>query len=131
MGKLSWRDRHGDSGTCVRCLEVQDMALLDRIFWCESCRGRAMRRATLIGRIFAVTVTTLLVLWITLVVQPDRELILSAWIVAVGASFYLAMRISREIAYGAMRLLNRRAVEAVPPAHAPKAEQPRDEEEEA
>lgn len=128
MGKLSWRDRHGETGTCVRCLEVQDMALIDRIFWCESCRARAMRRATRIGRVVAFTLTTLLILWIALVVQPARDLILSAWIVAIAAAFYLAMRISREVAYGAMRLMNRRAVEAVPPSQLPERED-RDEEE--
>jgi bacteriorhodopsin len=128
VGKLSWRDRHGDSGTCIRCLEVKDMAVLDRLFWCEQCRERAMRRATRIGRIFAMAVTLLLVLWIAVFVQPDRDLILSAWVVAIAAMFYLSMRISREVAYGSMRLLNRRAVEAVPPSQLPGRPEPNDEE---
>jgi hypothetical protein len=129
VGKLSWRDRHGESGTCVRCLEVKDMAVLDRIFWCDSCRERAMRRAAWIGRAIGFTLTLLLVLWIAVFVQPDRDLILSAWVVAIAAMFYLLQRISREIAYGGMRLLNRRAIEAVPPADLPDKEERRDEEE--
>jgi hypothetical protein len=105
------------------------MAVLDRTFWCESCRKRAMGRATLIGRLIASALTALLVLWIVVFVQPSRDLILSAWLVAVGTGFYLTMRISREIAYGAMRMLNRRAVEAVPPAQLPEAKEPKDGEE--
>jgi hypothetical protein len=113
----------------VRCLEVKDMAVLDRMFWCESCRARAMARASLIGRGVGFALTALLVVWIAVFVQPSRDLILSAWLVAVAAMFYLLQRISREVAYGAMRLLNRRAIEAVPPSQLPQGRERKDEEE--
>jgi hypothetical protein len=128
VGKLSGHDRHGETGTCVRCLEVKDLALLDRLFWCDVCRRRALLRATRLGRAVGFAVTLLLALWIALVVQPARDLILGGWAAAVIAAFYLSVRITREVGYGVMRLLNRRAVEAVPPA-LPEEREPREGEE--
>jgi hypothetical protein len=112
---LNWRERHGEQATCVRCLEVKDTSTLDRLFWCEACRERAIRRATRIGWGIGAAVAAVLAAWIFLVVQPSRDLILGGWIAIVVAAFYLASRISREVGYGAMRFRNRRAVDAVPP----------------
>ena len=88
---------------------------LDRLFWCEACRRRGLARSARIGWTVGVGLTTLLVLWIWLVVRPDRDFILAGWIACVVAVFYLAGRIARELGYGVMRLRNRRAAEAMPP----------------
>jgi hypothetical protein len=116
---LNWRDRHGESATCVRCLEVRDISELDRLFWCDDCRTRALTRAARWGWGAGTLVAGLLGGWIFLVLQPSRELILGGWIAIVVAAFYLAARIVREVVYGSLRFANRRAVEAVPPLDPP------------
>lgn len=116
---MSWQERHGEKATCVRCLEVREATSLDRLFWCEACRERGLRRAAAWGWLAGALVAGLLTLWIVVFVRPSRNLILGGWIATVVAAFWLAARIAREIGYGAMRVRNRRAVEAMPPADRP------------
>lgn len=114
MAGLSWKDRHGEAATCVRCLEVKDTAELDRLFWCQRCQERARRRAARWGWGVGALVAAGLAAWVYLVVQP--VLLPGGWIGILAAALYLAHRIVREGVYGAMRLRNCRAVDAQPPA---------------
>ena len=115
--KPGWRDLHGQSATCVRCLEVKDTSELDRLLWCERCRERARARAGRWGWGVAGAVTALLGLWVWLWVRP--ELLVGGWLGILAAALWLGARLSREVGYAAMRLRNRGAVEAVPPETAP------------
>ena len=114
-GKISWRDRAPDDLTCVRCLEERSKEELDRLLWCEECLERAGRRANRIGWLSGGVIALLLALYIWLVIQPDLSLIPALWGATLAVAFYLGGRVAREIAYGVMRLRNRRAVEARPP----------------
>jgi len=111
----------------VRCLEVKDTGTLDRLFWCEQCRAKAMRRSARVGWLIGGVLTALLAVWIFTAVQPTR--LLGGWIGILAAAFYLTARMVREIGYGAMRLMNRRAVEAVPPSNLPEQREQRPEDE--
>jgi hypothetical protein len=102
--------------TCVRCLEELPKEELDRLLWCEECVARAGRRANLVGWVSGAVIAGLLALWIWFVIQPDLSLIPALWGATLAVAFYLGGRVSREIAYGVMRVRNRRAVEARPPS---------------
>lgn len=101
--------------TCIRCLEVRPTEELDRLLWCEECLERAGRRANRIGWISGGVIALVLALWIWFVIRPDLSLIPALWGATLAVAFYLGGRVSREIAYGVMRLRNQRAVEARPP----------------
>lgn len=118
MSSVNWRDRFGDTGTCVRCLRTRDITDLDRLFWCEECCERARARAARGGWMAGGASAAVLALWIWLVIRPST-LILGGWIASVVAAFWLVSRIARELHYGVARYRNRRAVEAVPPADVP------------
>ena len=111
---MSWRERFPEEVTCVRCLEVREVAELDRLLWCDECKARARRRAGKIGWLVGVLAGAVLALWIWLWVQPS-DLILGGWIGVVVAALYLSARAGREIAYGVMRFRNRKAIDATPP----------------
>ena len=108
------RDRVHNPITCVRCLEVLDYSDVDRLMWCEPCRDRARRRAGVWGWGTGLLMGTGLAIWIWLVVQPS-DLVIGGWIATVVAALWIGAKVAREMAYGTMRFLNRRAVEAVPP----------------
>ncbi len=108
------RDRIHNPVTCVRCLTVLDYTDVDRLMWCEECRAAAKRRAGWWGWLFGLLMGAALAAWIWLVVQPS-DLVIGGWIATVVAALWIGGKVAREIAYGTMRFMNRRAVEAVPP----------------
>ena len=110
----AWKSRFPDLATCIRCLEEKDVEEMDRLLWCESCQEAARQRATLWGWGFGGLLAALLGLWIWLVMQPT-QLIIGGWIATVAAALWIGSRVGREVAYGVLRLSNRKAAEAVPP----------------
>ena len=108
------RDRIHTPVTCVRCLEVRDQTDVDRLMWCVPCRESARARAGRVGWLAGAVLGAGLALWIWLVVQPSN-LVIGGWIATVVAALWIGGKVAREIAYGTMRFMNRRAVEAVPP----------------
>ncbi len=111
---VTWGDRYPDQVTCVRCLIVKGQSELDRLLWCEDCRGLAQARALDRGWWVGLVVAAGLAAYIWLVVEPSRAL-MGAWVGVTLASFYLAARMTKELLYGVQRLRNARATEAVPP----------------
>jgi hypothetical protein len=111
----TWRDRFpDDTATCVRCLEVKDLMELDRLLWCEDCRWHARERAAWWGWAQGLAFGALVAAYVFLVVRPT-DLVMGGWIATVVAAVWIGARIGREIAYGVMRFLGTRAVEAAPP----------------
>lgn len=117
--KVHWRERFPEDVTCVRCLEVKPIEELDRLLWCRECQAAARRRATRWGWTAGVALTVVLALYIWFVIQPDLSLIPTGWAATLAVALYLGGRVARELIYGTERLMNRRAVEAVPPAQPP------------
>lgn len=113
---MTWREPDPEEVTCVRCLGVKARRDLDRLLWCDDCCDAARRHATATGWKVGAGLTVVLSVWIWLVIQPS-DLVIGGWIGSVLAAFYVSARVVREILYGAMRVGNRPAVEAVPPAH--------------
>lgn len=112
--RASWRDVYPEEVTCIRCLEVKDLMVLDRLLWCDACRFRARERAAwwgwLGGLIFAAGVA----IYIWTAIRPT-DLIIGAWIATLAAAVWIGSKVCREIAYGVMRFRNSRAVDAFPP----------------
>lgn len=108
------RDRIHNPVTCVRCLQVVDQSDTDRLMWCPTCREVAKARAGRWGWLVGALVAGALGLWIWLVIEPS-DLVIGGWVATVVAALWIGGRVAREIAYGTMRFMNRRAVEAVPP----------------
>lgn len=99
----------------MRCLRVHDLMALDRLLWCDRCRQRARDRAGwwgwAAGAVFGAGVAT----YIWAVIRPS-DLVITGWIGTVVAAVWIGSKVAREIIYGAMRLRNARAADAVPPA---------------
>jgi hypothetical protein len=112
--RVSWRDRYPDEVTCVRCLEVYDQMLLDRMLWCEDCRKRARRRAARWGWVGGFAFGAFLAGWVWFVVRPT-DLVVGGWVATLVAAVWIGQKVAREFIYGGMRFRNARAVEAVPP----------------
>ena len=115
--RSTWRDRYPDEVTCVRCLEVHDQMLLDRILWCDGCRRRARNRAAWWGWLGGLGFGLSVAAYVWVVIRPT-DLVIGGWLATVVAAIWIGQKISRELVYGTMRLRNARAVDAVPPAAA-------------
>lgn len=112
--RVSWRDRYPDEVTCVRCLEVHDQMLLDRLLWCDDCRRKARTRASWWGWLAGLGFGLVVAAYVWLVIQPS-DLVIGGWIATLVAAVWIGQKVARELVYGAMRFKNARAVEAVPP----------------
>ena len=112
--KVSWRDRYPDEVTCVRCLEVYDQPMLDRLLWCEKCRLRARTRASWLGWLGGLAFAGACGLYVWFVIVPT-DLVIGGWLGTLVAAAWIGQKVAREMIYGGMRFLNARAVEAVPP----------------
>jgi len=112
---VSWRDRYPDEVTCVRCLEVYDQVLLDRLLWCADCRFRARNRAAWWGWLAGCAFGLGVAAYIWYVIRPT-DLVVGGWVATIVAAMWIGQKVAREIVYGAMRFLNARAIDAVPPS---------------
>lgn len=112
--ETDWSHRLPEEVVCVRCLRPTPASDLDRLLWCPECVEAARSRATRIGWMSGGALTLLLALYIWFGIQPDLSLIPTGWALTLVVAFYLGGRIARELAFGIMRLQNRRAVEATP-----------------
>ncbi len=112
---FSWSDRFPEEElTCVRCLESKPKPEFDRLLWCESCRTQARARAARIGWVGGAVMTLIICGYLWATIRPSG-LIPQLWLGALVAVFWLGARFVREIAFGAMRYRNDKAVEARPP----------------
>ncbi len=111
---VSWRDRYPGEVTCVRCLEVYDQMVLDRMLWCENCRLKARNRAGWWGWAGGFAFALACAAYVWFVVQPT-DLVIGGWLGTLVAAVWIGQKVAREIIYGGMRFKNARAVEAVPP----------------
>ena len=109
-----WRDRYPDEITCVRCLEVQDQMYLDRLLWCDRCRSLARNRAGWWGWVGGWIFGAGLAAYIWIFIRPT-SLVIGGWFGTVAMGIWLGAKAGREIAYGVIRFVNARAVEAIPP----------------
>jgi len=87
---------------------------MDRLLWCEECRGVARKRSGMWGWGVGAVLAVSLALWIWLYIQPS-DLVIGGWIATVVAALWIGARVGREIAYGVIRFNNQKAAEAVPP----------------
>lgn len=109
-----WRDRYPDEITCVRCLEVHDQMYLDRLLWCDRCRSLARNRAGWWGWVGGWSFGLGIAGYIWIFIRPT-DLVIGGWFGTVAMGIWLGTRVCRELAYGVIRFMNARAVEASPP----------------
>ncbi|MGY8776794.1 MAG: hypothetical protein ACKVIN_01595 [Longimicrobiales bacterium] len=110
---VSWRDRYPTEVTCVRCLEVHDQMELDRMLWCDTCRRKARARAAWWGWLGGLLFTAGMGVYVWFTVRPT-DLVVGGWMATMIAAIWIGQKVAREFAYGGMRFLNARAVEALP-----------------
>ena len=109
--KGTWRDRYPEEvATCVRCLEVKDVMEMDRLLWCDECRSVARERAIWWGWGMGIGFAALVAAYVMLVIEPS-DLVIGGWAATVVAAIWIGAKIGRELAYGAMRFSNRKAVD--------------------
>jgi len=113
--RVSWRDRYPDEVTCVRCLEVYDQMLLDRMLWCDDCRMKARNRAAWWGWLGGLGFGVVVGIYVWFVIRPT-DLVIGGWLATLVAAVWIGQKVARELVYGGMRFKNARAVEAVPPS---------------
>lgn len=87
------------SGTCRSCGEPKPQAELDHHYWCEECRGELHRRIRGRAHVVALLVVLPFAVWI-LVQGRFGYLPLYAWLLPLGAAYYLGFRIGREALKG-------------------------------
>lgn len=92
------------SGTCRSCGEGKPQAELDHHYWCEDCRAALHRRIRGRAHVVALLVVLPFAAWI-LVEWVGAEggfgyLPLYAWLLPLGAAYYLGFRIGREALKG-------------------------------
>jgi len=87
---------------CASCEELYPHSDLDRQLWCPSCRDALGRRVRWGRHGAALVVTVPFALWI-LVEGRFGVLPLWAWLVPLGAAYYLGYRIGREVMRGYVR----------------------------
>ena len=109
----TWRDRYPHEVTCIRCLETQDQAYLDRMLWCDRCRVRARNRASWWGWLGGVLFGAGVALYVWTVIRPT--VVIGGWVGTVVAAIWIGSKVAREFVYGVMRFRNAKAVDAVPP----------------
>lgn len=103
-----------DEDICVRCLQPNARADLDRMLWCDACAEAVSKRATSRGWMIGLATAVILTLWIWLFVQPSN-LVIGGWVGTVLAAFYVTARVAREVLLAAARMRNRPVDGAVPP----------------
>ena len=113
-GGPDWRDRYPDEITCVRCLEEHDQMYLDRLLWCDRCRSLARNRAVSWGWVGGWIFGLFIAGYIWIFIRPT-DLVIGGWFGTVAMAIWLGSRMFRELAYGVIRFMNARAVEASPP----------------
>ncbi len=101
--------------TCVRCLKEVPMDDTDRLFWCEGCQDLARARAVRRGFMVGAALSVILFLYIWLIIQPARDLIMGGWIATEVAAFWIGSRVASEAFHGVERAQNRAALEAETP----------------
>lgn len=116
--RVTWRDRYPDEVTCIRCLEVHDKMFLDRLLWCDDCRARARERAAWWGWLGGVLFGAGVAAYVWFVIRPT-DLVIGGWAGTVVAAVWIGQKVAREFSYGAMRMKNAPAVDALPPTATP------------
>ncbi len=102
MSEPQRQDLHFQGTDCHGCGEVFPKSELDDHHWCPGCGPRLRRRMTLWRHGIALAITLPFGIWI---LQLERLEFLpqAAWLLPLGAAYYLGYRIGREVVKGYSR----------------------------
>ncbi|MDP2481028.1 MAG: hypothetical protein Q8W51_00530 [Candidatus Palauibacterales bacterium] len=92
-----------DHQPCASCRELYPHNDLDRQLWCPSCREDLGRRVRWGRHAAALLVTLPFAVWI-LLEGRSGVLPMWAWLLPLGAAYYLGYRIGREVMRGYVRV---------------------------
>ena len=92
-----------DHKPCASCRELYPHSDLDRQLWCPSCREDLGRRVQWGRHAAALLVTLPFAVWI-LLEGRSGVLPMWAWLLPLGAAYYLGYRIGREVMRGYVRV---------------------------
>lgn len=90
-----------DERACRSCQALYPSSDLDRYLWCPRCRQAVQRRAAVWSRTFGVLSSLGVGLYVVLVVNPQRFLILTVPILVI--TYVLTARIAWEVVRGYYR----------------------------
>lgn len=92
---------------CASCRELRVREELDERLWCPGCREALDRKRRLWSHGAAVGITVPFAVWV-FAVRTTEVISPVAWLLPLGASYYLGWRIGKELAKGWVRLTRRR-----------------------
>lgn len=107
-----WPQSEGDA-SCRECGASQSRDDLDVYGWCPACTASLRKRTVWASHIIAVLIVLPFAIWI-LIGGRSGYFPAYAWLLPLGAAYYLGLRIGRELAKGYLRW--RRSKDAVPDA---------------
>jgi hypothetical protein len=94
---------HAERQPCASCRDLYPHSDLDRQLWCPACRAELGRRVRWGRHAAALLVTIPFAIWILL---EGRGGVLPtwAWLLPLGAAYFLGYRIGREVMRGYVRV---------------------------
>lgn len=107
-----WPQSEGDA-TCRECGAARSREDLDVYGWCPACTAALRKRTVRASHIIALLIVLPFATWI-LIGGRSGYFPLYAWLLPLGAAYYLGLRIGRELARGYLRW--RRSKDSVPDA---------------
>lgn len=91
---------------CVACRELYPHSALDQQLWCPPCRDALETKMTRVSHLTALLVTVPFGIWVLLEASSE-VLSIWAWVMPLGAAYYLGYRIGRELVKGWVQLRSR------------------------
>lgn len=99
---MSVQPLHFAGERCQVCGREGPPDSLDEYRWCPECQGRLDRRIRWGKHLMALLVVAPFAVWV-LVLEKGAYLPLYAWLIPLGAAYYLGLRIAREALRGYAR----------------------------
>lgn len=107
-----WPQSDGEAA-CRECGASNPREELDLYAWCPTCQAALRRRTGRAAHLIALLIVVPFAIWI-LIGGRSGYFPLYAWLLPLGAAYYLGLRIGRELARGYLRW--RRSEDAIPDA---------------
>jgi hypothetical protein len=95
-----------DDVRCASCREPRPRDELDERLWCPGCRDALDRKLRLWTHGTALAVTVPFGVWVY-TVRTSEVISPVAWLLPLGAAYYLGWRIGKELVKGWVRLTRR------------------------
>lgn len=93
---------HFEGTLCDACGKPHPKEALDEDGWCPDCRPRMQRRMRISPHLIAILIVVPFAVWVVRL-EKAEFLPAYAWLLPLGAAYYLGFRIGREAVKGYLR----------------------------